>query len=93
MHSGKRYLVLEDGVDYDTFASAANVWAQRLGLHITEKIDGPGDRLWGCEMNGRQFWLGFNDWFPEISLEPRDDDAAAEILGIGAAIGAHEEGA
>jgi hypothetical protein len=90
MHSGNRSLVLEEDIDYESFPIAAEKWAKTLGLHIVQKIDGPGERLWGCDKDGKQFWLAFDDWFPEISLEPRDDEAAAAISSIGASIGAHE---
>ena len=90
MHSGKRSLVLEDGIDYDSFPTAADTWANRLGLRVTEKLDGPAERLWSCEKEGHQFYLAYDDWFPEISLEPRDDGAALEVQRIGAALVAHE---
>ena len=88
MHSGKQSLVLEENIDYESFPAAAAKWATELSLRIFEKVDGPSERLWGCEKEGRQFWLAFDDWFPEISLEPRDDAAAAEILRIGASLDA-----
>ena len=90
MHSGKQSLVLEEGIDYESFPAAAEKWANHLNLRVSEKTDGPSERLWACEKEGKQYWLAFDDWFPEISLEPRDDAAASEILKIGFALGAHE---
>jgi hypothetical protein len=90
MHSGNRSLVLEEDIDYDSFPAAAESWAKKLGLRVAEKIDGPSERLWGCDKEGKQFWLAFDDWFHEISLEPRDDEAASAISGIGASIGARQ---
>lgn len=90
MQCGRQSLVLEEGINYDSFSAAAEKWARQLDLHVTEKIDGAGERLWLCERAGRPFWLAFDDWFPEISLEPRDNAAAAEILVIGTALGVSE---
>ena len=90
MASGRRCLVLEEGIDYDLFPAAAARWATRCDLRIVEKLDGVSERLWGCESSGHQLWLAYDDWFPQINLEPRDDQATAEIERIGLVIGARE---
>ena len=91
MHSGHRSIVLEDGVDYDSFPSAAGRWTRRLGLRVVHKTDGPDARLWECEKDGRKYCLVFDDWFPELNLEPQNAEAAAEIPQIGREIGIDEK--
>jgi hypothetical protein len=91
MHSGNRSIVLEDGVDYDSFPDAAGRWAHKLAFRVVHNIDGPDARLWECEKNGRKFCLVFDDWFPELNLEPQNAEAAAEIPQIGREIGIDEK--
>jgi hypothetical protein len=86
MQSGNRSIVLEDGVDYDSFPRLAERWAVKLSLAIRSKADGLDERVWECERNGTKFWLAYN-------LEPQDADAAAEISSIGSEIGADEKSA
>ncbi|HWB07103.1 MAG TPA: DUF3630 family protein [Verrucomicrobiales bacterium] len=93
MHSGEPCLILEDGIDYDSFPEAADAWASRLQFAVRDKVDGPDVRLWICEREGKRYRLAFDDWFPELSLEPCDAEAAVEIPRIGAAIGAVQPGA
>jgi hypothetical protein len=93
MHSGDLCLVLEEGVDYDSFPAVAERWAKKLGLSLARKVDGPCEHLWECERSGKTFRLAYDDWFPEISLEPCDAEAAREIPSIGAALGAKEQNA
>jgi hypothetical protein len=91
MHSGNLSIVLEDGIDYDSFPSAAERWARKLALRVVNKVDGPDARLWECEKDGKKFCLVFDDWFPEINLEPQDAEASAEIPRIGREIGVDEK--
>ena len=91
MHSGNRCIVLEGGIDYDSFAAAAERWARTLDLRIGKRADVPDARVWECEKEGRKFWLAYDNWFPTISLEPQDATAGAEIPSIGARIGAKEK--
>lgn len=91
MHSGSRCVVLESGIDFDSFPSAAERWAKKLDLRILKRADGPDERVWDCERKGKKFWLAYDHWFPTISLEPQDAEAGAEIKSIGDALGAKEE--
>ena len=91
MHSGNFSIILEEGIDFDSFPDAAERWIQVLDLHVTQKVDGPDVRLWNCERNGKKFWLAYDSWFPTINLEPQNDEAGAEIQNIGSAIRARDE--
>lgn len=93
MHSGNLGIVLEEGIDYDSFPSAARRWAKKLALRVVQKVDGPDARLWICERQGRRFSLVHDDWFPTINLEPQDTEASAEIPNIANVIGLMEENA
>ena len=91
MHSGSRRIVLEAGIDYDSFSVAAERWAKKLDLRILKRAYGPDARVWDCDRKGKKFWLAFDHWIPTINLEPQDAEAGAEISSIGYALGAKEE--
>jgi hypothetical protein len=88
MCNGNPCIVLQDGVNYDNFPGIAERWVKTLGLVASKKINGPGERIWECSRDGCSFWLGYEDWFPEIFLEPQNAEAAARIDEIGREIGA-----
>eukprot|EP01012_Entosiphon_sulcatum_P064769 TRINITY_DN93619_c0_g1_i1.p2 TRINITY_DN93619_c0_g1~~TRINITY_DN93619_c0_g1_i1.p2 ORF type:complete len:103 (+),score=11.71 TRINITY_DN93619_c0_g1_i1:527-835(+) len=90
-HRGRQSLVLEDGIDYDSFEAAAERWAKKLGLRIVSRADGPDARVWDCERGGTKLWLAFDDWFPTLNLEPQDAAAGLEIQSIGTALGVTRE--
>ena len=87
MACGDQSIVLESGVSYESFPKCAARWAERLRLTITKRIDGPSEHIWECHRDGCWFWLAFDDWFPEISLEPKDHDAGQLILTIASEVG------
>jgi hypothetical protein len=87
MASGNRCIVLEQGVEYDTFPEIAGKWAKELSLRLGRKADGPDERVWECERDGCRYWFGWDHWFPELCLEPQDDEAGEAIVEIGYELG------
>jgi hypothetical protein len=87
MHSGNLAIVLDSGVDYDSFPTFAKKWISKLSLKVKKQVDGAGERIWGCEHDGYSFWLAYDDWFPHISLEPQNAEAGEHILSIGLSLG------
>lgn len=87
MHSGNVAIVLDKGVDYNSFPAFAKKWTSKLSLKVKRRIDGAGERIWECEHDGYLFWLAHDDWFPQISLEPQNAEAGRHILTIGLALG------
>lgn len=79
MASGNMEIVLQGGVAYHDFPEVAEAWVKRLSLRVVHKVDGPGERIWDCRFGHARFWLAHDDWFPEISLEPQDDDAGTLV--------------
>ena len=90
MASGDMAIILDDGVSYESFPAFAKHWADRLRLTIVRQVDGPAERIWECQREGCQFWLAFDDWFPEISLEPMNSDSNQLIQVIAAEAGFDE---
>lgn len=90
MASGDLSIVLEDGVDYMDYSRYAKKWATRLSLNVVNTVDGLREKLLECERGGRLFWLAWDDWFQEISLEPQDHEAGEHIKKIAAEIGLAE---
>ena len=88
MASGGKCIVLESHISYHSFPDAAERWARTLGLTILERGDGVSERVWTCVTEGYEFWLSYDDWFPTISLEPRNAASATMIPALGASIGA-----
>lgn len=93
MASGNRCLVLEDGIDYGSFASAAERWAGKLDLRILSREDGLDIRVWDCVREGKLFWLAYDHWFPTISLEPQNAEAGTELEKLGVSLGAQNDSA
>ncbi len=83
MASGNKSLVLNDGVNYDNFPIFANKWVEKLQLTVVDKVDGPSERIWKVDKNGIKYLLAYDDWSPEISLEPQDSEAGKDIFEIG----------
>lgn len=87
MHSGNLAIVLDDGVDYGSFAKFAKKWISKLSLKVTKQVDGVGERIWECEHEGYSYWLSYDDWVSHLSLEPQNAEAGNHILTIGAGLG------
>lgn len=83
MSSGATCIVLEDGVCYDNFQSKAEKWAESLGLTITSKLDGISERLWFAKLGSAELILTYDDWFPELHLDPKNKEASEIIAEIG----------
>ena len=90
MASGNIAIVLDEGVDYDNFPQFLDKWVKALNLQIIKQADGPDARVCDCTLEGYMFWLSYDDWFPEISLEPQDAAAGSIIPQIGKRIGINE---
>jgi hypothetical protein len=64
---------------YDEFTDCSKAWATRLGAQIIQGIDGPDERLLIVQIQHCNFWIAFDEFLNEISLEPQDV-AAGEII-------------
>jgi hypothetical protein len=87
MANGAYAIVLQTGVTARACSHIAAEWACRLGLTVKNRIEVVGESVWDCELDGRQYWLAWDDWFSEVSLEPQDADAARYVPAIGARLG------
>ncbi len=79
MANGWRYLVLAAGVDYDGLPAYAEGLAAALEGALEQGVDGPGVRLRGVIVGGHSYWVAYEDWFDEFTLEPRTAAAEAHL--------------
>lgn len=66
-------------VAWEQFAGYAEALTELLGGELTARADSPVERVWELEVQGKRFWLSFDDFGLGVSLEPRDD-AAEKLL-------------
>ena len=82
MASGARSLRLTRAVSWEAFPSYAEALARVLDGEILDRADSAAERVWSLAVDGGLFWLACDDFQLGISLEPREDRAAARIQGI-----------
>jgi len=79
MANGWRHLALAVGVDDDRLPAYAEGLAEALGGALEHCVDGPGVRLRGIIVGGHSYWVAYDDWFDEFTLEPRTAAAEAHL--------------
>src|SRR5262245_35897934 len=85
MASGERSIAIAK-CSYEEFPDCSRFWAAKLGAQILKSIDGPDQRLLIVEIERCLFWLAFDEFASEISLEPKDSTAGKIIPSIFSAI-------
>lgn len=85
MASGQQSIAIGK-CSYDEFFDCSQAWAARLGAHILRAIDGPDERLLIVQIEHCDFWIAFDEFIHEISLEPQDLAAGKMIPSIHAII-------
>lgn len=78
MASGQHFIAIGK-CSYDEFSECSKSWAASLGAQIIQAIDGPDERLLIVQIEHCNFWIAFDEFMHEISLEPQDL-AAGEIV-------------
>jgi hypothetical protein len=72
MASGHAALNLGRDVPWNVFPDYALAVARRLGAAIVDAADGPGQRQYTLDIDGRRYWLVRDDYSSYVSLEPHD---------------------
>lgn len=88
MASGERSLRLTETIGWNEFPDYAQAVVALLRGTITTRSDGGDERVWTFERKGAQYWVSFEEYSGETSIEPRDSVAGAameEIRGLLAA--------
>jgi hypothetical protein len=80
MASGRRALLLSERVAWEEFAGYAEQLAAALHATIADRADGPDTRVWELTVDDESFYLSFDDYPGEVSLEARSD-GASDIVG------------
>ena len=78
MASGTRSIAIGK-CSYEEFSDCSKAWAASLGAQIIRASDGPDERLLIVQIEQCNFWIAFDEFSHEISLEPQDR-AADEIM-------------
>ena len=79
MASGERALRLTAQVTWDGFPDYAADVVARLGGVIVGRADGGDERVWTFDRNGSKYWISFEDYSGEASIDPRDAIAGAAM--------------
>jgi hypothetical protein len=79
MASGNEALLLSNRVPWEAFPSYAPALADLLGGKIVDKADSAAERVWTAIIEGRCFFISFDDYPLGVTLEPQDDSAAMLI--------------
>ena len=87
MASGNYEIVLQEDVSEISFSMAARRWASKLELQVGDKVSGGNEIVWCCTKNDCSFWLSWDIWFPQVGLQPQDDEAEKIIFEIGDSLG------
>ena len=82
MASGDRSLRLTDRVRWEDFPKYARAVVRLLGGSIENRADGPTERVWAVTIRGASFWIAFDDFGLGVSLDARDANASALVVGI-----------
>ena len=80
---GIRALVLSDVDDYDAFPGIVALWAEKLGIQIVERDDGPDARAWKGKYHKSTRWFVYDDLLGDLRLVPEGKSALREIERFG----------
>ena len=82
MASGNESLLLTERVGWDSFPPYAEAILQLLEGTVVSRADGPDQRVWAVRIGTHLFWLAYEDFPIEVSLDPQDSDASALVWAI-----------
>lgn len=87
MASGNKCIVLQENVNYDNFDEIADIWTKTLKMQVKDKTNGMSEKIWKGKIEGKEFYLSYDNWSPDISLEPINEEANELVLLIGKNMG------
>lgn len=79
MASGGFGIRLTRRIAWEGFGAYAHELVRALGGEIVDRADSPVERVRTATIDGRRFWIAFEDFALGVSLDPCDADAAARI--------------
>jgi hypothetical protein len=82
--TGKAELIAAGECEWQDFPERAQAIVDRLGMVVTEKIDGLDGRLWIAYLREARFCIAWDIWFPEVSIVAWDDTPEAELQRLAA---------
>ena len=84
--TGKAELIAAGECDWQEFPQRAQAIVDRLGMVVTDKIDGLDQRIWIVCLGESQFCIGWDTWFPEVSIVAWAHTPEAELQRLAAGV-------
>ena len=82
MASGDESLLLTERVGWESFPPYAEALLQLLAGTVVSRADGPDQRVWTVTIDTQVFWLAYEDFPVEVSLDPQNSEASALVPAI-----------
>jgi uncharacterized protein DUF3630 len=82
MASGNESLLLTERVGWESFPPYAEAILQLLEGAVVSRADGPDRRVWTVRIGTQLFWLTYEDFPIEVSLDPQNSEASALVPAI-----------
>jgi hypothetical protein len=82
MASGNLSLILTENMNWDKFPDFAEEFVKLLGGKIISRSDAVDIRVWEVMIDNSIFWLSYDDFPSEVSLESKDKESSDKIIKI-----------
>jgi hypothetical protein len=82
MASGDESLVLTERIGWESFPAYAEAVLRLLEGTVVSRADGPDQRVWTVRIGSELYWLAYEDFPIEVSLDPKNSDASALVGAI-----------
>jgi hypothetical protein len=74
MASGDLSLRIAEDVDWKHFPELAEAFVALFQGRVTGRAETVAERVWDVEIRGLSFWLGFDDFGGQVSLDAKSSD-------------------
>ena len=82
MASGNLSLKLTENMNWDNFPDFAEEFLKVLGGKVISRSDAVDIRVWEVMIDNSGFWLSYDDFPSEVSLDSKDKEGSDKITKI-----------